>query len=75
MAATRLDIRGVTTRRPGPAIHDGFESLEAGETLELANDHEPTPLCYEFQAEPSVRRRRPRRRWGADEFGVHVPRE
>ena len=51
MAATTLDLRDVPPADRHPKIHDAFESLESGETLELVNDHEPKPLFYEMQAE------------------------
>ena len=75
MAATRLDVREVPPAERHPKIHDAFESLEPGETLVLVNDHEPTPLFYEFRAEvPSfdadgyvVERQE------SDEFVAHFP--
>ncbi len=32
-------------------IHQTFEDMDAGETLEIVNDHEPKPLFYEMRAE------------------------
>lgn len=51
MAATRLDLRDVPPAERHPKIHDAFEALESGETLELVNDHDPKPLFYEMRAE------------------------
>ncbi len=51
MAATTLDIRDVPPSERHPKIHDAFQALGSGETLEIVNDHEPKPLFYEFQAE------------------------
>ncbi|WP_049985906.1 DUF2249 domain-containing protein [Halobellus rufus] len=51
MAATTLDLRDVPPADRHPKIHDTFESLASGETLELVNDHDPKPLFYEMQAE------------------------
>mgnify|MGYP006274772885 FL=1 len=77
MAATTLDLRDVPPADRHPKIHDAFESLESGETLELVNDHEPKPLFYELRAEvPSfdaegyeVERR------GPTEFVARLPKE
>ncbi|MFB6093268.1 MAG: DUF2249 domain-containing protein [Haloquadratum sp.] len=51
MATTELDVRDVPPAQRHPKIHDAFEALESGDTLELVNDHEPKPLYYEMQAE------------------------
>jgi len=51
MPATTLDLRDVPPKDRHPQIHDAFEALEGGETLEIINDHDPQPLFYEFQAE------------------------
>ncbi|QCC49227.1 DUF2249 domain-containing protein [Halobellus limi] len=51
MAATKLDLREVPPADRHPKIHDAFDSLDSGETLELVNDHEPKPLFYELRAE------------------------
>jgi len=32
-------------------IHQTFEDMDSGETLEIVNDHEPKPLFYEMRAE------------------------
>lgn len=51
MPATRLDLRETPPKDRHPKIHRAFEALDSGETLRIVNDHEPTPLLYEFQAE------------------------
>jgi len=51
MAQTRLDLRDVPPPERHPKIHAAFEDLESGERLTIVNDHEPTPLYYEFEAE------------------------
>jgi len=51
MAETTLDLRDVPPAERHPKVHDAFESISSGETLELVNDHEPKPLFYELRAE------------------------
>lgn len=51
MSGITLDVRDVPPAERHSLIHDAFEDLGAGETLTIANDHEPKPLCYEFEAE------------------------
>jgi uncharacterized protein (DUF2249 family) len=51
MTAKTLDLRDVPPPKRHPKIHDAFDDLESGESLELVNDHEPKPLFYEMQAE------------------------
>jgi uncharacterized protein (DUF2249 family) len=51
MPATTLDLRDVPPPERHPKIHDAFENLDSGQTLQIVNDHEPTPLFYEFEAE------------------------
>jgi uncharacterized protein (DUF2249 family) len=51
MVDTTLDLRDVPPAERHPKVHDAFESLSSGETLELVNDHEPKPLFYEMRAE------------------------
>ncbi|ELY69278.1 DUF2249 domain-containing protein [Natrinema versiforme] len=48
---TELDVRDVPPVNRHPKIHDAFEALEPGESLQIINDHEPKPLFYEFEAE------------------------
>ncbi len=51
MAETRLDLRDVPPPQRHPKIQAAFEDLDSGECLTIVNDHEPTPLYYEFKAE------------------------
>lgn len=51
MTATTLDVRDVPPAERHDQIHDAFAALSSGETLTIVNDHEPTPLFYEMQAE------------------------
>lgn len=51
MPAKSLDLRDVPPPQRHPKIHDAFDDLDSGESLELVNDHEPKPLFYELQAE------------------------
>lgn len=48
---TRLDVRDIPPSDRHTTIHETFEELDAGETLTIVNDHEPTPLYYEMKAE------------------------
>ncbi|MCZ7603195.1 MAG: DUF2249 domain-containing protein [Melioribacteraceae bacterium] len=47
----QLDIRSVQPREKHPTIFKTFDELNAGETFQLINDHDPMPLYYQFQAE------------------------
>jgi uncharacterized protein (DUF2249 family) len=47
----RLDVRDLPPAQRHDRIHDAFEALDAGETLVVVNDHDPSPLYYEFEAE------------------------
>lgn len=49
--AARIDVREYPPREKHPAIHQMFESLAAGEKMELINDHNPKPLFHEFNIE------------------------
>jgi len=77
MPATTLDLRDVPPPERHPKIHDEFERLDAGEVLEIVNDHEPKPLFYEMRAEVEtfdadayeVEHR------GANEFVAHLPKK
>ena len=51
MPATKVDVRQAPPVDRDPTIHDAFASLEAGETPELLNDHEPASTV-----EPQSRR-------------------
>jgi uncharacterized protein (DUF2249 family) len=45
---TQVDVRSIPPRDRHPLIFDTFDSLQPGETMELVNDHAPTPLYYQF---------------------------
>ena len=47
----RLDVRDLPPAQRHDRIHDAFEALDAGETLVVVNDHDPSPLYSEFEAE------------------------
>jgi len=47
----RLDVRDMPPAERHPTIRDAFDDLDAGERLILVNDHDPSPLFYEFKAE------------------------
>lgn len=48
---TTLDVRQIPPPQRHPQIFGIFESLSAGESFELVNDHDPKPLYYQFEAE------------------------
>lgn len=48
---TLLDVRQIPPPQRHPTIFRTWESLSAGETFELVNDHDPKPLYYTFAAE------------------------
>ncbi|GIL03611.1 DUF2249 domain-containing protein [Betaproteobacteria bacterium PRO7] len=49
--ATTIDVRTIVPRERHPLIFRTFETLGAGESFQLVNDHDPKPLYYQFQAE------------------------
>ena len=46
-----VDVRTIAPRERHPLIFSTFRALQAGEAMELVNDHDPRPLYYQFQAE------------------------
>ena len=48
---TQVDVRSIAPRERHPLIFSTFNSLAAGQAMELVNDHDPKPLYYQFQAE------------------------
>ncbi|HMM40874.1 MAG TPA: DUF2249 domain-containing protein [Thermomicrobiales bacterium] len=46
-----IDVRGMVPRERHPLIFSKIDSLAAGETLRLVNDHDPKPLYYQLMAE------------------------
>ncbi len=47
----QIDVRTILPRERHPLIFRTFDELEAGQSFELVNDHDPKPLYYQFQAE------------------------
>lgn len=45
---TEVDVRSIPPRDRHPLIFDTFDRLNPGESMELVNDHAPTPLYYQF---------------------------
>lgn len=45
-----LDIRIVPPREKHPTIFRTFDTLAPGEGFTLINDHDPSPLRYQFEA-------------------------
>ena len=50
-AAPRIDVRTIAPRDRHPLIFSTFNSLAAGQAMELVNDHDPRPLYYQFNAQ------------------------
>ncbi len=50
-ATATLDLRDILPRDRHPIIFSTLRQLEAGQSLELVNDHDPAPLHYQLQAE------------------------
>jgi uncharacterized protein (DUF2249 family) len=46
-----LDVRSIAPRERHPRIFATFDALAPGASFELANDHDPLPLYYQFAAE------------------------
>ena len=46
-----LDLRNMPPFERHSKIFEMWNSLKAGETLKIINDHEPKPLYYQFEAE------------------------
>lgn len=46
-----IDVRAIVPAQRHPLIFQTFEALAPGEAFELVNDHNPTPLYYQFAAE------------------------
>jgi len=49
--AKTIDVRQITPRERHPLIFQTFHALNAQETFDLVNDHDPKPLYYQFAAE------------------------
>lgn len=48
---TRIDLRGMPMEQRHPLIFGSLYSLEPGDALEIANDHDPSGLSYRLAAE------------------------
>lgn len=46
-----LDVRTIIPRERHPLIFSTFDALQPGGGFILANDHDPKPLYYHFNAE------------------------
>ncbi|MFB6073565.1 MAG: DUF2249 domain-containing protein [Haloarculaceae archaeon] len=77
MPAETLDLRDVPPPQRHPRIHEAFDRLDAGEALQIVNDHEPRPLFYEFQAEVDAfdAENYTCERQGVDEFVATLPKQ
>ena len=49
--AIELDVRVIAPREKHPTIFRTFDSLGAGDTMVIVNDHDPRPLRYQLAAE------------------------
>lgn len=47
---TVLDLRSLPPAERHRRVHEQLDALVSGETLELVNDHRPSPLRYELEA-------------------------
>src|SRR3990167_6984198 len=47
----KLDLRNIVVFERHPKIFKTWEGLDAGEILQIINDHDPKPLHYQFQGE------------------------
>jgi Uncharacterized conserved protein (DUF2249) len=59
-----LDLRAIPPPQRHPLVYQGLDALAPGESLELVNDHRPSPLRYELEGHCCVSAKRTR----------HVPR-
>lgn len=50
-ASTTIDVRPIPPREKHSRIFAAFDGLKSGEILLLINDHDPTPLRYQFDFE------------------------
>ena len=49
--AITIDVREITPRERHPLIFQTYDSLLAGTSMLLINDHDPKPLYYQLKAE------------------------
>ena len=48
---TTLDVRTIAPRERHARILAAWHALATGQSLDLVNDHDPSPLYYQMQAE------------------------
>ena len=48
---TRIDLRPLAPRERHPLVFNTLRSLGSGESVELINDHDPTPLREKLREE------------------------
>ena len=61
-----LDVREIPPWERHPKIFETFDTMDAGDTLELVNDHDPRPLHYQFMHE-----RQDQFEWASREVAPH----
>jgi uncharacterized protein (DUF2249 family) len=49
--STEIDVREIAPRERHPLIFSTFHELEAKQSMDVVNDHDPKPLYYQMQAE------------------------
>ncbi|MDL4842906.1 DUF2249 domain-containing protein [Aquibacillus rhizosphaerae] len=49
--AAKINAPEIEPRFRHPMILETFDGLQAGEVMELTNDHDPKPLHYQFMIE------------------------
>lgn len=49
--STEIDVRAIAPRERHPLIFSTFHGLEAKQSMDIVNDHDPKPLYYQMQAE------------------------
>lgn len=55
LGSPRIDVREIAPRDRHALIFTCFDTLKAGEALELVNDHDPVPLRFQFEDRSSGR--------------------
>lgn len=48
-SASTIDVRDIAPHERHPLIFSRFDALQAGESMQLVNDHDPRPLYYQFE--------------------------
>lgn len=73
--AVALDVRTIPPRQRHPMIFDILEGLDAGQRLELTNDHDPKPLYYQIEATKPGQFHWEYVEQGPDVWRVHITRK